>query len=582
LNESRPLFVAVNIHKNSPRTASLVFVICTMGNKTSTLASIHDSLLDGTISLKNVGGNESIQALDAMQEVIAVSVGKFDKLSSKEKKMMCSICNVLGNTQFFAGASTNNIGSDNNTSKALLVICRLKVLAILNDMLSVGFIAKKEFENCFSSGIRKLVERDDVDPDVLSLVLSCVVTGISAMDDNHAALQVCVRCQSMYPSMMSSVLKSFKHLSASSDDERAAEISHAQYYPLLRLFDHYSWILTQNSASNLKAAMSSLMSSSTVSSLTATILGLIATNLNSLSKLAVIDVPSVSYAACGLIFFLIKEKAKSILLMIQDECRKNGLLLQAFAKIVRDLTSDIHQTTSNSYTESPRANETQFRRPLCMLLGSVRSQFSTGPWGACVEFVTGEIQTDMLKSIVCALCIGCDDNSSFLLRSLPKGFKHLLFSDAPITKFVGWTGSAQSSESAVENVNSANNSGDDATASTPDSMSVVDPTKRKPFSTGIVNTSRSSPYPNQLRSPQQQLATSMLLHVSGIASSIGHTKGNAWHVVFDQLLASHVSTPLLIWNPDMLFLLNSRLQQCVEAYGRSSQRFVPVNVHSSL
>jgi hypothetical protein len=500
-----------------------------MGNQLSTLTSIHDSLVEGNISLNNVNGNETLQAVDILIEVTESSLRKFDKLTTKEKKMMCTITNILGS------ASIHDV-KDGSVLPAYVLTCRLKLLTVLNNLLSVGFIAKKEFENCFNGAIRRCLEFSEIN--ILSLAVSCVISGTAALEDSYLALQICTRCQSIYPLMMTSAIKC---LQLPEEPELVTSVSD-DYYIMLRIFEHFSWILSQsNSTTNLKSAVSNMISSSATQNIATTVLSVMTTHLNTLSRIAVTDSASVSYAVCGLDFLLLKEKSPAHVRLVQDECRRNNLLLRLFVKIVQDIAN-----IGNDTAKSGRQKENQVRRPLCLELDNARVPSVVGPWGVCAEYANQEIQLDMMKALLCALCIGSDDNTNFLLRSLPNGFRQLLSADVPVTKFVGWT------ESPSSNLT-------DLSGGTRDSITESSVTRQNSVDV------------QRLRSPQL-LVTSMLLHTSDIMVNLSAPKGNSWHVIFDYLAMSSVETPLLYWNQGMFQILHDELMECLITYDRIASR----------
>ena len=279
-----------------------------IGRKVSSLSAVHDAVVDGKLSVNNLRGDETMHLIDTLADVVEDSLENEDKLSAKDKKMLCAITAVLGNE---VGLPTVQV-----LMGSVVKACRIRILGVLNRLLSVSWISKKELDSCFSRGLCKCFELEDVD--VMSMAFCCLSIGIEAQEDPAQCLLMCSQGGtgggSAYASMGLIIPFTCNLL------KQLPQPPSHNYFPFLRLFDHFAWILhscrrlissggvpASGGGGSSAPSLSSQMSFAQISMLFSNIQCIVESFLMPLSELVRSKIPAVSYSAANLIIILLKE-----------------------------------------------------------------------------------------------------------------------------------------------------------------------------------------------------------------------------------------------------------------------------------
>lgn len=288
-----------------------------MGNKSSSLAQVHDSLLEGKVSINNMRGDETIQSLDVLIEVIHNSLTHFEKLGSKEKKMLCSIATFLG----------NEVGLPVKQAQMPAVVrgCRIKMLTAIFHLMSEPSICKKEFEPCMLRGVSRCFELDDVD--ILSLSMSCLLVGLHHADDSYFALQLCLALEKhgVYIKMLqiisytASVVRQevqqqqqqendlLAHAATIEPSTSTSTIPNYIFFPFLRLYDHLVWLNAAIRHFNLCTHQYTNATMTTMNNLYHSVLRFMSFHISDLGHLVRCSNSAVSYAASVLLISLLRD-----------------------------------------------------------------------------------------------------------------------------------------------------------------------------------------------------------------------------------------------------------------------------------
>jgi hypothetical protein len=162
-----------------------------MGNKSSTtLSNLHDAIATDKVSITNIRGDETLQYLDTFLEfaesISSLSVSKGEvtlaSMTAKDFKTLVSVASLLCAE---LGKEAPQI-----SSPSVFRACRMKALATLFWLLSVPQVSKGSMESCISPFT---VCMDYMDIDQEYLVLSCILVGLKAVEDDAFRVQTCLQ-----------------------------------------------------------------------------------------------------------------------------------------------------------------------------------------------------------------------------------------------------------------------------------------------------------------------------------------------------------------------------------------------------
>lgn len=213
----------------SHRANEVSIISLTMGSKASSLSSVHEAIIQGKVSINSIRGDETLHSLDTVIEIADSIVEIPEKsISSKDKKMIVNIFNALGNEV--------GIPVYDPAVGTIVTACRLKVLSALMRFLSLSFISKQEFEQCFVRGLSNCLRLDDFD--VVSLTICCIVKAVDCMDDDNDRMLLYYQLAGKgYFELLEEILSISERLL----EFGAFKVSCA--YPLLQACDQITWIM---------------------------------------------------------------------------------------------------------------------------------------------------------------------------------------------------------------------------------------------------------------------------------------------------------------------------------------------------